>query len=214
MPIELEQLPMLIVLSSPSGGGKSSVCRALLAADPNLAYSVSVTSRPPRPGEVHGRDYWFVSEEEFCKLIEADAFYEWAKVHDNYYGTRRDLVESMLNEGRDVVMDLDVVGGLTIKKMSQRAVLIYVLPPSLKILEQRLRARGTDPEHVIQKRLRNARQEINFAEKYDYVVINDDLEKTIATIRRIIEAQRHASRHQRVKITGEDAEYPLVEPKQ
>jgi guanylate kinase len=205
MPIELEPLPMLIVLSSPSGGGKSTVCRALLASDPKLEYSVSVTSRPPRPGEVNGRDYWFVTEEEFCRLIEANAFYEWAKVHDNYYGTPRDLVEEKLARGHDVVMDLDVVGGLTIKKLTDRAVLIYVLPPSLKVLEQRLRARATDSEAVIQKRLRNARQEINFAEKYDYVVINEDLEQTIAIIRRIIEAQRHSSRHQKVKITGEDA---------
>jgi len=205
MPIELEPLPMLIVLSSPSGGGKSTVCRALLASDPKLEYAVSVTSRPPRPGEVNGRDYWFVTEEEFCRLIEANAFYEWAKVHDNYYGTRRDLVEEKLARGHDVVMDLDVVGGLTIKKLTDRAVLIYVLPPSLKVLEQRLRARATDSEAVIQKRLRNARQEINFAEKYDYVVINEDLEQTITIIRRIIEAQRHSSRHQKVKITGEDA---------
>jgi guanylate kinase len=205
MPIELEPLPMLIVLSSPSGGGKSTVCRALLASDPKLEYSVSVTSRPPRPGEVNGRDYWFVTEEEFCRLIEANAFYEWAKVHDNYYGTRRDLVEEKLARGHDVVMDLDVVGGLTIKKLTDRAVLIYVLPPSLKVLEQRLRARATDSEAVIQKRLRNARQEINFAEKYDYVVINEELEQTITIIRRIIEAQRHSSRHQKVKITGEDA---------
>lgn len=205
MPIELEALPMLIVLSSPSGGGKSTVCRALLQADPRLEYSVSVTSRAPRPGEVNGRDYWFVSEEEFCRLIESDAFYEWARVHDNYYGTRRDIVEEKLARGHDVVMDLDVVGGLTIKKQSDRAVLIYVLPPSLKVLEERLRARGTDSEAVIQKRLRNARQEINFAEKYDFVVINENLEQTIATIRRIIEAQRHSSRHQKVKITGDDA---------
>jgi guanylate kinase len=205
MAIELEPLPMLIVLSSPSGGGKSSVCRALLAADPNLEYSVSVTSRPPRPGEVNGRDYWFVSEEEFLRLIEANAFYEWARVHDNYYGTRRDVVEDKLARGRNVVMDLDVVGGLTIKKLCDQAVLIYVLPPSLKVLEQRLRARGTDPEPVIQKRLRNARHEINFAEKYDFVVINDDLDRTVATIRQILDAQRHSSRHQKLKITGEDA---------
>ncbi|AXA35589.1 MAG: guanylate kinase [Candidatus Hydrogenedentota bacterium] len=204
MPIELESLAMLIVLSSPSGGGKSSVCRALLESDPKLEYSVSVTSRPPRPGEVNGRDYWFVSEEEFHRLVSEGAFYEWAQVHGNYYGTRRDLIEARLAEKKDVVLDLDVVGGLNVKKLNDRAVLIYILPPSMKVLEERLRSRATDSEAEIQKRLRNAVHEINFAEKYDYVVINDDLPQTIATIRKIIAAERHSSRHQRVKITPDE----------
>jgi guanylate kinase len=204
MPIELEPEGILIVLSSPSGGGKSSVCRALLASDPNLEYSVSVTSRPPRNGEVNGSDYQFVSAEEFNAFIEAGVFYEWAKVHDNYYGTRRDVIDEKLARGKDVVLDLDVVGGLNIKKLNDKAVLVYVLPPSLEVLEERLRNRATDDEAVIQKRLNNARHEINFAQKYDYAVINDDLDKTIAVIRRIIDSERHSSRHQKVKIAGED----------
>jgi guanylate kinase len=206
MPILLEPEGMLIVLSSPSGGGKSSICQALLHSDHQLEYSISTTSRPPRGDEQDGRDYFFVTEEGFREMIEADSFYEWAKVHDNYYGTRRELVDTRLAEGKDIVLDLDVVGGLNIKKATEKAVLIFVLPPSLKVLEERLRRRNTDEEQAIQKRLSNARTEINFAQKYDYVVVNEELEQTIGIIRRIIEAERHSSKHQKVRITGEDAE--------
>ena len=155
--------------------------------------------------EAHGRDYYFVSEEEFHKQIAQDKFYEWARVHGNFYGTQRELVDQKVNEGKDVVLDLDVQGGLNIKKQNDKAVLVFVLPPSLKILEQRLRGRNTDEEEVIQKRLRNARLEINFAQKYDYVVVNEDLDQTIGIIRKIIDAERHSSLHQTVMITGEDA---------
>ncbi len=206
MPISLEPEGMLVVLSSPSGGGKSSICRALLSADTQLEYSVSTTSRPPRRDESDGRDYLFIPEEEFTKLIETECFYEWAKVHDNFYGTRRDVVDAKLSAGKDVVLDLDVVGGLNIKKVTEKAVLIFVLPPSLRVLEERLRNRNTDREDIIQKRLKNARQEINFAQKYDYAVVNEDLQQTIVTIRQIIAAERHSSRHLKVLITGEDAE--------
>jgi guanylate kinase len=147
-----------------------------------------------------------VTEEEFHKQIAADRFYEWARVHGNFYGTRRDLVDEKINSGKDVVLDLDVQGGLNIKKQNDRAVLIFVLPPSLKILAERLRGRNTDEEEVIQHRLRNAKLEINFAQKYDYVVVNEDLDHTIAVIRKIIDAERHSSLHQTVMITGEDAQ--------
>ena len=197
---------MLIVLAAPSGGGKSTVARALLKADPQLGYSISTTTRPPRRDEVNGVDYNFVTEDEFRELIAADSFYEWASVHDNYYGTRRDIVDAKLAQGVDVVMDLDVMGSLNIKKMNQGAVLIFILPPSLDVLEERLRRRASDDEAVIRKRLLNARLEIHFAEKYDYVVVNDDLDQTIATIRLIIQAERHSARHQVVCITGDDAE--------
>jgi guanylate kinase len=202
--ISLEPQAMLIIVSSPSGGGKSSICKALLQSDSLLEYSVSVTSRPPRGEEQNGRDYFFVSEMEFHRLVQEERFYEWAKVHDNYYGTRRDLIEQKLARGRDVVLDLDVVGGLNVKKQNDKAVLVFVLPPSFEVLEKRLRARKTDSEEVIQKRLRNARQEINFAGKYDYVVVNEDLQQTITTIRRIIEAERHSSKHQKITIVGEN----------
>lgn len=205
MPIFTESQAILIVLSSPSGGGKSTICRALLESNQDMEYSVSVTSRPPRGDERDGMHYQFVSEGEFHELIEKGAFYEWAKVHDNLYGTRKDVVEEKLARGKCVVMDLDVIGGLNIKKANEKAVLIFVLPPSLKVLEERLRRRNTDEEKIIQKRLRNARHEINFAAKYDYVVVNEDLQKTIEIICQIVHSERYSSRHQTVRITGEDA---------
>jgi len=203
--ISLQPEGMLIILSSPSGGGKSSICRALLDSDPRLGYSVSVTSRPRRGDEVDGRDYHFVTEEEFHEQIQQDRFYEWAKVHGNFYGTRKDLVDAKLASGQDVVLDLDVVGGLNIKKINDKALLIFVLPPSLIVLEERLHKRNTDNQDVIQLRLRNARHEIHFAQKYDYAVVNEDLTHTIAIIRKIIDAERHSSKHQKVYISGEDA---------
>ena len=193
---------MLIILSSPSGGGKSSVAKALLASDKNLTYSVSITSRPPRGDEVHGKDYYFCSEEDFFKLIREDAFYEWAKVHDNYYGTLRSTVDDQLDGGKDVVLDLDVVGGLNIKKANPQAVLVYIVPPSFEILETRLRARQTDTEEQILKRLRNAKNELNFVGKYDYAVLNEDLEETIMMIRKIIESERHSTKHSQMITLG------------
>ena len=186
---------MLIILSSPSGGGKSSVAKALLNADTNLSYSVSYTSRPPRGDEVNGKDYVFVSEEDFFIKIHEAAFYEWAKVHDNYYGTLRETDDKQLDSGKDVVLDLDVVGGLNIKKANPDAVLIYIVPPSFEVLEARLRNRQTDSEEEIQKRLTNAKSELNFVGKYDYAVLNLDLDETIVSIRRIIESERHSTKH-------------------
>ncbi|PKO17599.1 guanylate kinase [candidate division BRC1 bacterium HGW-BRC1-1] len=206
MPITLQSQGMLIVLAAPSGGGKSTVARALLESDSQLAYSISTTTRPPRHDELDGIHYNFVTEEKFRDLIAADSFYEWARVHDNFYGTRRDVVDARLAQGVDVVMDLDVTGSLNVKKANLGAVLIFILPPSFAVLEERLRRRGTDDEAVILKRLRNARMEVHFAEKYDYVVVNDEIEKTISTIRLIVEAERHSANHQTMTISDEDAD--------
>lgn len=208
MAITLESRGSLVVLSSPSGGGKSSICKALLGSDPQLGYSVSTTSRDRRGDEIDGRDYHFVTPERFGELIAADAFYEWARVHGNFYGTRREQIDAMLANGKDVVMDLDVNGGLAIKKLNDAAVLVFVLPPSMEVLEARLRHRNTDGEEVIVTRLRNARHEIHFAQKYDYVVVNEDLQRTIKLIHRIVECERHSAKHQIVHITGEDAVVP------
>lgn len=205
VPIHTETKGILVVLSSPSGGGKSSICRALLESDPKLGYSISVTSRPRRIDEVEGKDYHFVTEDDFSKLIAKDAFYEWARVHGNFYGTPRDLVDAQLAAGKDVVMDLDVNGGLAIKKLNDAAVLIFVLPPSIAVLNERLRRRNTDGDEVILRRLANARTEIHFAQKYDYVVVNENLQLTIEVIKRIVHSERYSSKHQVVHITGEDA---------
>lgn len=194
---------LLIVLSAPSGGGKSTVARALLAADPKLTYSVSVTTRPRRPNEVDGRHYHFVERAEFERLIAAGAFYEHAEVHDHLYGTRRDTVEAALAEGRDVLMDLDVQGGLNVKRQSSDAVLIFLLPPSLEVLTYRLEKRGTDDPEVIARRLAKAESEIRFWRQYDYAVMNDDLDLAVARVRGIVEAERHRPGRMRVLWGGE-----------
>ena len=202
MTISLERKGMLIVISSPSGGGKSSVIHEILEAYGQIEYSVSVTSRPPRPGEKDGYSYQFVSEEQFKEWIEQDRFYEWAVVHDHLYGTRKDVIKEKLSRGKDVIMDLDFQGGLNVKKQSPDALLIFLLPPSMKILEKRLRLRKTDTEKVIRIRLKNATEEIRHATEYDYVVINDDLEKTIDQVKGIIESE--GFRSNRLKILMQD----------
>ena len=203
MSIRLVRKGMLIVVSSPSGGGKSSVIEALLRTDPLMEYSVSVTSRPPRQGEKDGVAYHFVSEAQFRKWIDEGRFYEWAVVYDHLYGTRRDIIMEKLNRGRDVIMDLDFQGGLNIKRQSPDAVLVFLLPPALDVLEKRLRARGTDTEDVIRIRLSNVHEEMRHAMQYDYVLINDNLNETIEDVREIIKAERH--RASRLELsTGEE----------
>ena len=190
-------------MSAPSGGGKSTVVKAILESDPNIEYSVSATSRPPRKGEVDGESYYFLSTEEFKHLIEEDKFLEWAVVHNHYYGTRRDIIEEKLQRNKDIILDLDFQGGLTIKRKIPDSVLIFLLPPSMDILEKRLRKRQLDSEETIQLRLQNAANEIKYASQYDYVVVNDELEETVFIVRRIIEAERYKSNHLKIYIENE-----------
>lgn len=190
MTITLKHRGILFVVSAPSGGGKSTILRAVLSSDDTLDYSVSVTSRPPRQGEVHGQSYWFVSEDEFKKMIEEDQFYEWARVHNYLYGTRKDLIAEKLGKGKDVLLDLDVQGALNVKRLSPDSVIIFLLPPSFAELEQRLRVRKLDSEEIIQVRLSNAHKEIEYTAKYDYIVVNDVLDDTIETVKAIIRAER------------------------
>jgi len=203
MSIRVERQNLLFVLSAPSGGGKSTLCRRLLESDSDLAYSVSTTTRPKRAGEVEGVAYNFVSVEEFDRLRREGAFVESATVHDHLYGTRRDLIERTLAGGRDVLMDVDVQGAASIRRVSERAVLIFVLPPSMRILEERLRRRESDGEEAIRRRLATAREEIARAAEFDYVVLNDSLDDAVAETRGIIRAERRRLRNVRIVCEGE-----------
>jgi guanylate kinase len=190
MRYDLVRSGVLIVISAPSGGGKSEVLKRLLAEDPRIRYSVSYTSRAPRGDEVDGVNYHFVSRDEFKRLIAADAFYEWAEVHGNLYGTSAKVVEESIGKGQDIAMDIDVQGGLNIKRRQPNAALIFLMPPSMTILEQRLRGRASDDEEQVRLRLKNANQEIERWKDYDYVVTNEDIERTVAQVKTIVEAAR------------------------
>lgn len=175
----------LIVISGPSGCGKTTVVRELLRQNSSLRYSVSATTRAPRPGEVHGVDYWFLDEKTFCQRIQENAFLEWAKVHQAYYGTLAEPVQKWLKEGETVLLDLDVQGGLSIKRQFEDALLIFLLPPSWEELRRRLEKRGAESPEQMKSRLTTARHEIQEAEKYDFLVFNDRLEDTLENINAI-----------------------------
>ncbi|NQT24319.1 guanylate kinase [candidate division KSB1 bacterium] len=176
----------LIVISSPSGGGKSTVIRMMLEMDPGLTYSVSATTRSPRNGEIHGEDYFFISEPEFKKKIQNDAFVEWAQVHGAYYGTLRDVLETSLDEGKTVLLDVDVQGGMQIKSKMSKSVLIFLYPPSFGALGDRLRKRGTDSPDTIKRRLEAAKDEIEIGKQYDYHVITSNIKETVREVITII----------------------------
>lgn len=185
---------LLLVVSAPSGGGKSVVLKQLMDTEPNLTYSISATTRPPRGDEVDGRDYHFVSREQFDQMIREDKFYEWAEVHGQRYGTLVEAVEAALARGKDVAMDIDVQGGLAVKRRRPDAVLIFLMPPSMETLEQRLRGRATDTDAVVRQRLENARGEMGQSDQYDHVVINRDLDETIAKVTEILRTERQRDR--------------------
>lgn len=183
----------VIVISAPSGSGKTTICKHLLKFNPQLVFSVSYTTRLPRQGEVNGKDYFFVSEKKFIKMIKQKKFLEWAKVYNNYYGTSKQQVLKTINSGRDILLDIDVQGGKNIKKIFPDGIFIFVLPPSWKELKQRITLRGKDSPDEIKKRLKNVNKELKYIKYYDYVVINDDLEKTVQTINQIITANKYKS---------------------
>ncbi len=181
--------PLIVVISGPSGVGKSTVAGMVLEKSPGLVRSVSLTTRDPRGGDVDGEDYHFVSEGEFAARREAGALLEWAEVHGNLYGTESDQVDRQLAGGKSVLLEIDVQGGRSVKTARPDAVLIFILPPSDEILEARLRGRGTDDEAVILKRLAGARRELQSAEYYDHTVINDDLGRCTGEVLGIIGAE-------------------------
>lgn len=181
---------ILFVLTAPSGAGKTTLLNMIMESIPHLEYSVSVTTRKPRKGEVDGRSYRFTTRAEFEKLLARDEFLEHATVYGNYYGTRKSVIEKALAAGKDIILDIDAKGALQIMDKNYPAVFIYIMPPSMKVLEKRLRGRATDDEGVIRKRLSLARDEMSYAERYQYVVVNDDLRKAFEEIRSVISAER------------------------
>ena len=182
---------LLVVLSSPSGAGKSTISRMLLEADPNITMSVSATTRPMRPGEVDGVDYHFVDEAEFNRQIEADEFAEWAYVFDHLYGSPKEPIKEALKDGRDTLFDIDWQGTQQLEYAFRTdLVLIFILPPSMKELERRLHQRGTDSDEIIAGRMRRAASEIGHWAEYDYVLINEDMSQCLEDVRAIIAAER------------------------
>ncbi len=178
----------IFVISSPSGGGKTTAIKALKEKGYHLEYSVSATTRPKRPGEVEGKDYYFISENQFQKHIEQHDFVEYARVYGFHYGTFKSQIDDCLANGQKIVLDIDVQGALKLKKQYPQSVLIFILPPNLEILESRLRNRGTDKEEVIQQRLKIAKEEIDKADYYDFQIINVNIENTVQQIISIIDA--------------------------
>ncbi len=181
----------VIVLSAPSGTGKTTVCKYLLKNMPNLAFSVSYTTRAKRPGEINGIDYFFVDTKTFLKMIKQKKFVEWACVYNNYYGTPKKELEKIINSGEDVLLDIDVQGGKNIRKFFPQGIYIFLLPPSWSALKKRLINRGKDSISQINIRLKNAEKELHYIKYYDYLVVNDNLNQTFKIIESIIVAEKH-----------------------
>lgn len=181
---------ILFVVSAPSGAGKTTLCYRLSKELSNLAFSVSHTTRKPRQGEVEGRDYYFVSDEKFKEMISSGAFVEWAEVHGNRYGTSRAELDRLFSKGNDVILDIDIQGAMQIKKSGTFGTFIFILPPSMRVLEERLRGRGTDDEDVIRLRLANAVGEIKYFKEYDYIIVNDVLDDALEQLRMVIKVTR------------------------
>ena len=180
----------VFIISAPSGSGKSTLVHRLLTTVPNLTFSISYTTRPPRPAETNGVDYVFICREEFEERLARSEFLEYAEVFGNYYGTNRETFERAVREGRDLVLDIDVQGARQLKVAIPEAISVFVLPPSRNVLEQRLRARSQDSEEVIQRRLQGAAAEVRNYTQYDYVLINREIEESAARLESIVKAER------------------------
>ena len=181
---------LLIVISGVSGTGKGTVCKKLLADLPKISYSISATTRKPRQGEVDGREYYFLSVDEFKQWIADEKFLEYAEVYGNFYGTPLNKIEEQLNRGEDVLLEIDVQGALNVKKKCPDGIYIFLLPPSLAELRRRIENRGTETPESLNRRLKNAVAEIQIGREYDYVVVNDTVENAAAQIKAILTAER------------------------
>lgn len=181
----------VIVISGPSGSGKTTLCRELLKRNKNLVFSVSYTTRPKKNKEIDGKDYYFVSDDKFFKMVEKGEFIEWAKVHNYYYATPKMPLIKAINSGKDILLDIDVQGGKNIKKLFPDGIFIFVLPPSLKVLKERIILRNRDNLKEISLRLKNILKEVKYIKFYDYLVINDDLERTLEILNSIIISDKY-----------------------
>ena len=186
----MKKLGVLSVISGFSGVGKGTIVKKLVAEE-DYALSISATSRAPREGEVHGREYFFLTRDEFHSMIESDGLIEWAEYVNNFYGTPREYVEERLAEGKDVILEIEPQGALKIKEKYPEAVLIFIVPPNAKELEKRLIGRGTEEAGTIKKRLKRAAEETEYIDNYEYIVVNDNLDDAVRDIHHIIQAASH-----------------------
>jgi guanylate kinase len=180
----------IFIVSAPSGAGKTTLCKKLIETTKGITHSVSYTTRKPRKGETDGKDYFFVSEQEFMSMVKSGEFLEWAEVHGNLYGTSKRHIQEIINTGTDVILDIDTQGAKQIRDSGIEATFIFILPPSLKVLEERLRNRGTDPEETIRRRLQQAKKEISDYRIYDYVIFNIRIDEAVEQLRSIVIAKR------------------------
>ena len=183
---------MIIIVSAPSGAGKTSICDALIENDKNIVYSISTTTRKPRKGEKNGKEYYFVNDSDFKKMVKKKMFVEWAKVHDHFYGTSKKVLEQTINKGKDILLDIDVQGAVKIKKQYKNALMIFITTSTLKVLKERLIKRNKDSMEVIKTRVENAKKELTYLPKYDYLILNDKLDESIKQAKSIICAERLA----------------------
>ena len=184
------QKGLLIVVSGASGTGKGTVCKKILNDLPEVAYSVSATTRAPRPGEIDGKEYYFLSVDEFKTWISEEKFLEYAEVYGNFYGTPLNKIEERLNRGEDILLEIDVQGALNVKRKMPDGIYIFLLPPSLAELKRRIEGRGTENPESLSRRLKNAVAEIKIGLEYDYVVVNDSVDNAVAQIKAILTAER------------------------
>ncbi len=184
----MNKIGKLFVISGPSGAGKGTINKIVLEDRDDIIMSVSATTRAPRVGEVDGKNYYFISEEEFVARIKNDEFIEWAKVYGNYYGTLKEEVSNILSTGKNVLLEIDIQGAQQVKD-KYAGVFVFILPPSLEVLKERVIGRGSETEESLNIRMLEARKEIAFIEKYDYYIVNDDIKKAVIQLKSIIEAE-------------------------
>lgn len=192
--------PLVLIISAPSGSGKSTLVKRLIDENPNIDFSTSVTTRPPRAGEVDGESYDFVDRETFLRMRDNDELLEWAEVFGHYYGTCRKILDESCSRGHDLILDIDVQGARQLAEKLPEAITVFILPPSKKVLELRLRKRSSDPEEVIERRLRDAGKEVAGAGDYNYVLVNDKLEETFEELSSILVAERRRNERMTHKI--------------